>query len=323
MLKGNFDMLRSENGELQKRIASLHETQAKQDLTTQKFLADLVDSQSVLESMRNENANLKAEKGLWKNIEHRLAQENESLTQERVRLNGLVANLQVIQSERERDESETRRRLNSLNEKLEAEIQQAKRRLNEEIEEAKKIVIRKEAGAKEAQLKIDALNDTLSSTRESLIAAQTSQSHLQSRVDELVIQLKSAEEKLMIYQSKPHSAPAPAGADEDEDSVSREQELQVGVAELTKDLDLAKGELEGLKTQIENYKSIAQSSEEELQNMNETHDAYKESMEQQATEHEVRIHNTHLKNLRSNWHAGPDPRAYAETRSCQYRVDIG
>jgi nucleoprotein TPR len=289
MLKGNFDMLRSENGELQKRIVSLHETQAKQDLTTQKFLADLVDSQSLLEGMRNENANLKAEKSLWKNIEQRLAQENESLTQERVRLNGLVANLQAIQGERERNESETRRRLNSQNEKLETEIQQVKRRLSEEMEEAKKLAARKEIDSREAQKKIDGLNSTLSSTRESLVAAQTSQTHMQSRVDELAIQLKSAEEKLAIYQSKPQHPPsAPAVTEEDEDIDSREQELRVEVAELTKNLELAKSELEDLKTQIEHYKSIAQSSEEELENMNEVHDAYKESMEQQVSEREVR-----------------------------------
>ena len=99
-------MLKSENQELQKRLTYMHETQAKQDLKTQQAVEELVDNNSLLESMRTETANLKAEKSLWKSIEQRLSQDNESLTQERGRLNGLIANLQSILSEHERNDSE-------------------------------------------------------------------------------------------------------------------------------------------------------------------------------------------------------------------------
>lgn len=293
MLNGNFDMLRDENDQLRTRLSSMHENQAKQDLRTQQVAEELVDCKSLIEGMRTENANLKAEKTLWKNIEQRLAQDNEALTQERGRLNGLIANLQSIQSERERADSETRRRLMGQNEKLENELQQTKRRLNEEVEEAKKLVVRKEIDARESQKKIDELNAAMATTRESLIAAKTSQDHLQARVNELSIELKTAEEKLQVYQPKANAPPAPP-EDEDEDMAVREQELQVEVAELNRTLEFTREELESVRTQVEQYKEIAQGSEEELQSMNEAHDAYRESMEQQASEQEVSKPGSHF-----------------------------
>lgn len=287
MLNGNFNMLKQENDQLRQRVSGMHSNQAEQDLRTQQVAEELVDCKSLIEGMRTENANLNAEKTLWKNIEQRLAHDNEALTQERGRLNGLIANLQSIQSERERADSETRRRLVSQNEKVENELQQTKRRLNEEIEEAKKLVVRKEIDARESQRKIDELNMALATTREAMVAAKTSQDHLQARVNELSIELKAAEERLQVYQPKLNvAAPAPA-EDEDEDMVIREQELQMEVAELHRTLEFTKEELEGAKAQVEQYKAIAQGSEEELQSMNESHDAYQESMEQQAIEHEV------------------------------------
>lgn len=285
MLNGNFHMLKEENDQLRSRISSMGENHAKQDLKTQQVAEELVDCKSLIEGMRTENANLKAEKTLWKNIEQRLAQDNEALTQERTRLNGLIANLQSIQSERERADSETRRRLMSQTEKIENELQQTKRRLNEEVEEAKKLVIRKEIDARESQKKIDELNAAMATTRENLIAAKTSQDHLQTRVNELTVELKAAEEKLQVYQPK-LDAPVPT-EEEDDDMEIREQELQVEVAELKRTLEFTREELENVKTQVEQYKEIAQGAEEELQNMNDSHDEYRESMEQQLTEHQV------------------------------------
>lgn len=287
MLNGNFNILRMENTELQKRIASLQEAQAKEDAINRKLTDDLADSQSMLEGMRNETANLKAEKNLWRSIEQRLAQDNEALSQERTRLNELIADLQSMQTQREREESETRRRLNSQNEKLETEIQQTKRRLNEEIEAAKKLAVRKEIDARDTQKKIDDLNSTLASTRETLVASQTNQTHLQSRTEELTSQLKSMEEKLAIQSSQPPVSSRPEGEDDDEDSEYRLRVLQEECDKLQGQLDDATNEITSLKTQVEQYKLIALDGEEELASINETYDAYKESMEQQANEQEV------------------------------------
>ncbi|KAI1504753.1 hypothetical protein F5X99DRAFT_348507 [Biscogniauxia marginata] len=138
MLQSNFVALQNENKELQKRSQALSESAAKQDIRTQQVAEDLVEARGLVESMRSENANLKAEKKLWKDIQDRLSQDNENLLQEKSRLNGLLATQQTLQNERELSESEAKRRLQGQIDSLEAELNTSKRKLADEVEEAKK-----------------------------------------------------------------------------------------------------------------------------------------------------------------------------------------
>ncbi|CZT40788.1 related to nucleoprotein TPR [Rhynchosporium secalis] len=295
LLESNYEMLKTENGELQKRSNLLSEASAKQDLRTQQVAEDLIEAKGLVESMRNENANLKAEKKLWKDIQDRLSQDNEGLMNERSRLNTLIANQQTLQNERELSDSENRRRLNSQVENLEAELNTTKRKLNDEVEENRKAQLRKEYDAQQTQKRIDDLASSLSQVREELVAAKTTRDHLQSRVDELTIELKSAEERVVLLQPRPTPRPGTSGettdtnGDATDGELSREQELAIEVSELKRDLDLARSELENTKSQMEQYKVISQSSEEELASFNATQDQYREEMDSIIEEKDTKI----------------------------------
>ncbi|TQS37567.1 hypothetical protein Golomagni_01955 [Golovinomyces magnicellulatus] len=277
LLNSNYTMLSNENKELQKRSQIYSEATAKQDLRTQQVAEDLVEAKGLLEVMRNENSNLKAEKNLWKNIQDRLSQDNENLMNERTRLNTLIANQQSLQNEREHSDSETRRRLQSQIESLESELNTTKRKLNDEIEDSKKAQLRKEYDSQQNQKRIDELVSSLSHVREELIAIKTSRDHLQSRVEELTIELKSSEERLQLLQPRNMQRKDKSG--QKETDLSKEQELMVEVSELKRDLDLLKSELENAKVQKEQFKSIAQSTEEEIQSLNSTSDQFREEMD--------------------------------------------
>jgi nucleoprotein TPR len=296
MLHSNYVMLQNENNELQKRSQILSEAAAKQDLRTQQVAEDLVEAKGMVESMRNENANLKAEKKLWKDIQDRLSQDNEGLMNERTRLNNLIANQQTLQNERDLSESETRRRLQAQVESLETELTTTKRKLSDEIEDNRKTQLRKEYDSQQTQKRIDDLAASLGQVREELVAAKTTRDHLQSRVDELTIELKSAEERVELLQPRPTprsgANPETTGTDGEalqDESLGREQELAIEVSELKRDLDLTKSELENVKSQMEQYKSISQSSEEELQSLNATQDQYREEMDRIIEEKDSRI----------------------------------
>ncbi|TAQ86838.1 hypothetical protein B7494_g4808 [Chlorociboria aeruginascens] len=295
MLHSNYTMLQNENVELQKRSQILSEAAARQDLRTQSVAEDLIESKGLAESLRNENANLKAEKKLWKDIQDRLSQDNEALMNERSRLNNLIANQQTLQNERELSESETRRRLQTQVESLETELTTTKRKLGDEVEDNKKAQLRREYDTQQNQKRIDDLVTSLSQAREELVAAKTTRDHLQARVDELTIELKSAEERVEVLQTRPTPRAGPNadstvnGDNAQEDALSREQELAIEVSELKRDLDLAKAELEGSKSQMEQYKSISQCSEEELQSLNATQDQYREEMDRIIEEKDSKI----------------------------------
>ena len=129
-------------------------------------------------------------------------------------------------------------------------------------------------------------------TREGLVAAKTSQDHLQNRVDELQIMLKASEEKLAAMQpvkSAELEGPPTQESDDIGDSTSREQELKIEIADLTRDLTFTRADLESTKTNVEQYKQIAQNSEDALQSLTESHDAFREDTEQQIQERDVSL----------------------------------
>lgn len=296
ILQANFNMLKTENSELQKRFSSLMENSNRQDLRTQQAAEDLVEAKGLVESLQRENANLKAEKDLWKSIEKRLIEDTENLRNERSRLDSLNANLQTLLNEREHADAESRRRLQSSVESLETELQSTKRKLNEETENAKQSSLRRDYEQEQSQKRIDDLVTSLGSVREELIATKTTKDHLQSRVDELTVELKSAEERLQVLQSRPSvsAAPAeapavPAHAAGEGNGLTREQELAIEVSELKRDLDLAKAELAHAKEQVEEYRSISQSTEERMEAEAETYAQYREETDRLLEENNKKI----------------------------------
>lgn len=284
MLKSNYAALEHENKELQRRNQTLSESAAKQDIRTQNVAEELVEARAVVESMRTENANLKAEKNLWQDIQDRLSRDNENLVQEKSRLNGLLATHQTLQNERELAEAETKRRLQANIDTLEAELTSTKRKLAEEVEEAKKAQLRKEFDAQQSQKRIDELSANLGQVREELVAVKTSRDHLQSRVDELTIQLRSADERAERLQPRPTPRPGSMVSTFDEntaqhDSDERIQELIHEATDLRRDLEMTRSQLEDAQAQVERYKELSQASEEELERLNSAQEQYTQEMD--------------------------------------------
>ena len=304
MLQGNYLMLKNENAELQKRSQTLWDSAAKQDLRVQQVAEELVEAKGLADSMRNETANLKAEKDFWRIVEKRITEDNENLLNERGRLNSLNANLQNVLNEREHSDTEARRRLQIQANNLENELQATRNKLSEQMEENKRCSQRREYDHEQSQKRIDDLVSSLGNTREELVAAKVNRDHLSTRVDELIIELRSAEERVSVLQPAPsgrpntnNGDPSPHQSLDGEDvNLSQEQELRVEVSELKRDLDLARSELENVMGQIEQYKAISQASEEELLSLNETQDLYRqetdkliEEKDSKIKEHEQRI----------------------------------
>ena len=297
MLHGNYLMLKNENMELQKRSQTLSDSAAKQDLRVQQVAEELVEAKGLADSMRNETANLKAEKDFWKTIEKRITEDNKNLLHERGRLNALNADLQNLLNEREHSDTEARRRLQTQADNLEKELAATKNKLSEAVEENKRSAQRREFDHEQSQKRIDDLVSSLGNTREELVAARTTRDHLSARVDELTIELRSAEERVNVLQRTPSGRlntndsepPQHRSLDGEDSGLSKEQELSVQVSELKRDLDLARSELENVKGQVEQYKAISQASEEELLSLNETQDLYRQETDKLIEEKDSKI----------------------------------
>ncbi|KAK4145277.1 uncharacterized protein C8A04DRAFT_10854 [Dichotomopilus funicola] len=281
MLESNFKALQNEKQELQKRNQSLSESAAKQDMRTQQAAEDLVEARGLVESLRSESANLRAEKTLWKTIQERLSQDNENLAQEKTRLNGLLSGQQSLLNERELSESETKRRLQAQIDSLDGELSTTKRKLSEEVEEGKKIQLRKEFDAQQFQKRIDELTSMIGQIKEENVQVKTTRDHLQARVGELEIELRNAQDR--AERLRPLPTPRPGTLNDqtitDHESKARIEELENEVQELKNNLDLVNVQLENAKQQAEQFKQLSKDMEEELSSLNETHDQYRDEMD--------------------------------------------
>ena len=285
MLNANYNMLKAENLEAQKRLQSLAENSAKQDLRTQQVAEELIEAKSEVEGIRHENSNLKAERELFKSIEGRLSEENRSLLDDRTRLNKMVSDIQALQNERELSDSDTRRRLQSRIESLESDLKGAQRKCDDEVEESRKASLRREYEQDQNRTRIDDLAKSLGNVKEELVAAKTTRDQLQARVDEMRIELRSAEERLETLHPPRRPADETGRSIQEQNSnapqegLTRDQDLAMEISELKRDLELARQEIRNARKDVEQYKAISQSSEEELNSINESHDQYREEMD--------------------------------------------
>ncbi|KKA30609.1 hypothetical protein TD95_000829 [Thielaviopsis punctulata] len=294
LLHSNFTALQAEMAEVNKRNQTLSEVTAKQDIRTQQVAEELVESRGLLESMRNEAANLKAEKKLWKDIQERLTKDNEALMEEKSRLSNLLTSQQTLLNEKDLADGEIRRKTQARIETLETELLAVKHSLAKETEENKQLQLRKEFDNREAQKRIDDLSKTLSQTREEHIAAKTARDQLKARVDELSINLRNADERAGRLAPRPTPRPGMASEPQtaSEDSEQRIMDLENEVGDLKRDLELAQVQLQNANEQVEQYKTISQQAEDSLMELTSTIEVL-----QQETDKTVAAKDAQIKDL--------------------------
>ncbi|CAG9982497.1 unnamed protein product [Clonostachys byssicola] len=291
MLQSNYVALQTQNAELQKRSQILSEAAAKQDIRTQQVAEELVEAKGLLDSMRNEAANLKAEKKLWSDIHERLTKDNETLIEEKNRLNNIISTQQSLENERTLAESEARRKAQARVETLERELADTNRKLTQEAEETKNVQLRKEYEGKEAQKRIDELMASLSQLREEHVATKTSRDHLQARVNELTVELRNAEERVGRLQPRPTPRPGSTAesSQQQQDAAAELEDLNNEVSDLKRELDLAKTYLDNAKAQAEQYRELSQSNEEALEDLRSSQEQYQQEMEAIVEEKNAKI----------------------------------
>ena len=293
MLQSSFNHARVENDELQKRNNSMAESAAKQDVRISQVAEDLVEANRVTESMRQESSNLKAEKELWKRVETRLNDDHRLLSEERDRLNRTIGDVQHLANERGFSEASQRRQLSEQVAELESQLRTAKKSLEDELDEKKKVSLTHEYESSQSRTRIDDLLKTLNNTKENLASATSARDELDKRVEDLKIELRNAQDRAEALQPRPtprttNNAQNDANA-EAENQLNREQELGVQVADLTCELEIAKSQLTSAREQIEEYKNISQASEEQLEKVTESFDEYKDDTEKVAREKDDQI----------------------------------
>ncbi|KAJ8468503.1 hypothetical protein ONZ51_g9602 [Trametes cubensis] len=254
MVQEQIVIQKRENEDLQKRNQHLYDQYTRIDIECNRMSEDLIASNSLLEQLRNECANLRAEKKIWESVQGRLVEENKTLATERSHLADLMANVQRMHNDLERSGENDRRRMDSQIKLLEDQNQDLRTQLSQEREAVRRVTLQRDLDLKELQNKMEKTSQELSKTRESLVAAETSKKHLEERVEQLTRQLQGNEEKLAVSALK--------------------------VAEV----DLASA-----RSHVQQFQEISQANEAALATLNATHDEYRAATEAELAKRQSEI----------------------------------
>ncbi|KAI0953616.1 hypothetical protein AcW1_007790 [Taiwanofungus camphoratus] len=269
---------------LTKRNQQLYDQYTRIDIECNRITEELMTANGLVEQLRNECANLRAEKRIWESVQSRLLDENKALSMERSHLSNLMSNVQKMHNDLERSGENDRRRLETQIQMLENQTQDLRSQLSQERDSLRHLNLQKDIEAKEMQARIDNTAQALAKTRESLVGAETSKRHLEERVEHLTRQLQGNEEKLAVYERRatgvngitPHT----------DENMTREQQLEGEVAELRSALKVAEVDLTAARGHVQQFQEISQANEIALATLNVTHDEYKTSTEAELARHE-------------------------------------
>lgn len=269
-LKTNSETTRQEREQLRQRVEQLQEAATRQEIRTQTATEDVVAARSTCDQLRGEVSNLQAEKRVWKSIEQRISKDNSELMDEKTRLNGVIAQMQVTESERSTQEGESRKRLVSQLEALEQSKGSTETQLEEARRELKKVSDRRDIEQVQYQERVDALNKETGAAREQLAVAKAEVASLKERNAGLESQVNSLTQQVAVLQQQNEG-----------DEATQLGRLKSELASAQNELSTAKSELASAHAQVEQFKGLAQAAEEGLDNMVASHDEYKKSIEAQ------------------------------------------
>lgn len=282
-LQQTFELQRNEVNELSRRLRSQHDNLARLETSSHTFSEQLVSARNELERLRNENANLRAERELFKGTETRLTEDLSAQVKEKAVLSALLRNVQTMQNELDRNAGETKRRLEGQVEKLEEQYKQTRDRYDQEAKARRENDLRHDVESQSMQSRIEKANADLATAREQLAVAKTSVEHLTRRSEDLQKQVDSREEKLAVYERR-SGASGGSSSTAPSTSLDNSQQLQIELAELRGELRSAQVEAEQGKSHVEQFKAIAQASEDALRELQTTYDEYKASTESKLSQ---------------------------------------
>ncbi|KAH0586397.1 Nucleoprotein TPR [Termitomyces sp. J132] len=269
---------------LSKRYQDAYDRFTRAEIESNRATEELQVATGRVEQLRNDCANLKAEKKIWESIQIRLVEENKTLALERSKLSDLMSNVQRMHNDLERSGENDRRRLENQLQGLESQTSDLRVQLSQERDNLRHLTLQKEIELKELQMRIDKNLQEHSKTREGLVSAETSKRHLEERVEELTRQLQGNEEKIAVYERR-SSGVNGVGQSLNPD-LTHEQQLEAEVAELRSSLRVTEVDLATARTHVQQFQEISRANEEALANLNSTYDEYKMTMERQIARHE-------------------------------------
>jgi nucleoprotein TPR len=150
-----------------------------------------------------------------------------------------------------------------------------RKQLNDVMDDFRSITAKRELETKDAGSRIEKLTSDHSKLKEESALLANREENLKSKVKDLSSRLKTAEDKLKMFEDRALSIQLSSSKKGNDDTGN----MDLVLAQTKVDLEKAQQQLQLFQEQVEQYKSISQSSEERLLELNATYDIYKIEMD--------------------------------------------
>uniref|UniRef100_A0A9J8BJW1 Nucleoprotein TPR n=1 Tax=Cyprinus carpio carpio TaxID=630221 RepID=A0A9J8BJW1_CYPCA len=172
MLQDNVNGFRRETEALRERNQKMTATHQRHEQIIHTMTQDLREANEKLAMAELRLENIRKEKDILKQVENRLAQEKESILTEQRGQNLLLTNLKSIQLTMERSETETKQRYSNQIQRLEKEIVQLKKKLEQEVEQRHALERHQDTQLLEAKKQLETQTALHQKTKELLRTAE-------------------------------------------------------------------------------------------------------------------------------------------------------
>ncbi|CAM6048370.1 unnamed protein product [Sphagnum compactum] len=238
-----------------------------------------------------EVAVLEKEKAMLASAEKRASEEVASLSERVHRLQASLDTFQTVEEAREGVRAVERRKLEDEVNKLQKEWAEAKTELEMERAHGQNLIAQRDKAMSEALEQVEVASKELAEALKAVSTAETRAQVAEARCLELELRLKSEDKDVGIV------ARAFVANGKYENLV--DLQIALSLQQAREELDQVKEELAAAKAHTDQYKSIAEVSEEALKQMEAVYISYKEEAEQRkgSMETEVRALRKHISDL--------------------------
>uniref|UniRef100_W5UJA0 Nucleoprotein TPR n=1 Tax=Ictalurus punctatus TaxID=7998 RepID=W5UJA0_ICTPU len=243
MFQENLNSYRREINSQREKIQKLSATSQKYEQIILTMTQDLREANEKLAVSEVRYENLRKERDISKQVESRLNQEKESILAEQRGQNLLLANLKSIQLTLERSEADTRQRYANQIMKLEKEIAQLKKRVEQEVEQRHTVERNQDLQLVEAKKQLAAQNSLHQKTKELLKSTEQQVSILRQ-------QLNNSENQNSKQPVKASSSAPGVPEQEVEELRARLQQTEDQNSDLQERLKSAQNNLEEYRTMV-------------------------------------------------------------------------
>ncbi|XP_016133934.1 nucleoprotein TPR-like [Sinocyclocheilus grahami] len=256
-----YDMLQDNVNGFRREIEAHREKNQKMTATHQRheqiihtMTLDLREANEKLAMAELRIENIRKERDILKQVENRLAQEKESVLTEQRGQNLLLTNLKSIQLTMERSETDAKQRYNNQIQRLEKEIVQLKKKLEQEVERRHALERHQDTQLLEAKKQLEAQTTLHQKTKELLRTAE-------QQVTSMRRQLNNNENQSTAPKQPVRTLPRVSAPGIPQQEVDELRSCLQQVEEQSSDL---KERLKKANTNLEQYRSMVLSLEESV-----------------------------------------------------------